>query len=259
MRSGRGTTSASDRHGRQISVGLVRARQGSGGAEGNRAGRAGVSPRVGFAPGLLDARLSLADLFIQRGQLEEAAEDVLLGGIARFARHAGIYLKLAEIRAKQHRYDEPGACNGPAAGTLHASAEGVCWRSSAFERRQGEATTLLHEARPRIPIIRCPRFILGQLARRRAPRPTTPASISRGRFATDSRELAGEPPAAVPGVAALRAISIGPAASRRRPGSRFAFAMAEVRSGERPIAEDVRSTPAEAGGKTITTPGRGEK
>jgi tetratricopeptide (TPR) repeat protein len=58
---------------------------------------------VELAPGLLEARVNLADLLMQRGELENATR-VCAAALSDSPDMANIYLKLAEIRAKSHHY-----------------------------------------------------------------------------------------------------------------------------------------------------------
>ncbi len=58
-----------------------------------------------LAPGMLEAHLTLADLLIRKGQLDEAAQ-VCIAALSDSPDTASIYMKLAEISAKQLKYDQ---------------------------------------------------------------------------------------------------------------------------------------------------------
>jgi tetratricopeptide (TPR) repeat protein len=60
---------------------------------------------IELAPGLIDARLNLADLLLRQGHPEEA-EKICSAALGDSPEMANIYLKLAEISAKRQNYDE---------------------------------------------------------------------------------------------------------------------------------------------------------
>jgi superkiller protein 3 len=120
-----------------------------------------------LAPDQLEARLNLADLLIQRNQLEEAAR-ICAAGINDSPEIASLYLKLAEISAKQKRqalsldYFQQARRLAPYTHppkvllALHYIKDG--------DRDRGRA--LLREAQSEHPEHPMPALCLGQLARR---------------------------------------------------------------------------------------------
>jgi tetratricopeptide (TPR) repeat protein len=117
--------------------------------------------------GSLEARLSLADVLIQRGDLEKA-KDVCTAALGNSPDMANIYVKLAEISAKQKLYDESLAYCGKAqqlAPYTHPPKVLLavfCCANGDQER----GLKLLQEARVESPGHPMPALILGQLARR---------------------------------------------------------------------------------------------
>ena len=119
-----------------------------------------------LAPGLLEARLGLADLLIRTGQLDDAAR-VCSAAISDSPDIAGVYTKLAEITAKQRRYDESlEYCKqarrlAPYTHPPKVILAVYCYQNGDVKK----ATELLNEAHAESPDYPMTSLLLGQFAR----------------------------------------------------------------------------------------------
>ncbi len=119
-----------------------------------------------LAPGGVDARLNLADLLLRRGELGKARE-ICNTALNDSPDVANIYLKLAEISAKQKLYDDCLAhCQKAQSLAPYTHPPKVlvavfCCANGDQER----GLKLLQEARAEAPNHPVPALILGQLAR----------------------------------------------------------------------------------------------
>jgi tetratricopeptide (TPR) repeat protein len=122
---------------------------------------------VELAPGLLDARLNLADLLIKRDQLDRATS-VCSAVLDDSPDMAGIYLKLGEISAKQRDFDQSlnnfESARRLAPYTHPPKVLLAVWCIANGEQERG--VKLLHEARDEFPDYPVPPLMLGQLAAR---------------------------------------------------------------------------------------------
>jgi tetratricopeptide (TPR) repeat protein len=123
---------------------------------------------IELAPGLLEARLNLADLLLKRGDLTEAATtcSAALGDSPDMAK---LYVKLGDISAKQRNYEESlkyfdlARRFAPYTHPPKVLLAVDCCSNGDLER----GLTLLHEARAESPEYPVPPLILGQLAARK--------------------------------------------------------------------------------------------
>jgi Flp pilus assembly protein TadD len=119
------------------------------------------------APGLPEVRVSLAELLLRRGDLDEAATECT-AAIADAPDSAEFYLRLAEIRAKQKRDDEALECCREAQ-RLAPYTHPPKVLLAVYHVQNGDfagAKTLLEEAGKESPTHPAPSLFLGQLARR---------------------------------------------------------------------------------------------
>ncbi len=121
---------------------------------------------VELAPGLLEARVSLADLLMQRGELEKATR-VCAAALSDSPDMANIYLKLAEIRAKsQHYGGSLEYCKMARSVAPYTHPPKVLMAVFCFANGDQErGLKLLQEARAEAPDHPVPALFLGQLAR----------------------------------------------------------------------------------------------
>lgn len=122
-----------------------------------------------LAPGLLDARLNLADMLMRRGELDQAVQvcsEALIGDAPDVA---NIYLKLAEISAKRKKYDESlEYCQKARTLAPYTHPPKVLLAVYCIQNgEQEKGVTLLHEAQEESPNYPIPALMLGQIARRR--------------------------------------------------------------------------------------------
>jgi tetratricopeptide (TPR) repeat protein len=120
-----------------------------------------------LVPGLLDARLSLADLLIRSGRLDEA-EKLCETNLSDSPDAANVYLKLAEISVKRNRYDDALEHFKTAQRLApYTHPPKVLLAIDCFQNGDQEtARKLLREARAELPDHPVPTLYLGQLASR---------------------------------------------------------------------------------------------
>jgi Flp pilus assembly protein TadD len=120
-----------------------------------------------LTPSLLDARLALVDAMIGRGQLDEAT--ATCSAVASDSPDvANVFLKLAEIRAKQRQYDESlEYCAKAQKLAPYTHPPKVLLAVFCFQNGDEEkGRTLLREAHSNFPDHPMPALIMGQVARR---------------------------------------------------------------------------------------------
>ncbi len=122
---------------------------------------------IELAPSMSEARLSLAGLLVERGDLKSAAA-ACSAAIAESPESPAPYLKMAEIEAKQRHYEESLKHCGlaqqlaPYTHPPKVLLAVFCFQNGDQDRARG----LLREARAESPEYPMPALMLGQLARR---------------------------------------------------------------------------------------------
>jgi tetratricopeptide (TPR) repeat protein len=125
------------------------------------------SRAVELAPGLLDARLELADLLVRTGQLDDAAR-ICAAAVSDSPDIAPVFTKLAEISAKQKKYDDSLAyCQAARRLAPYAHPPKVILAVYCYQNgEQKKALELLNAAHAETPAYPMTALLLGQLARR---------------------------------------------------------------------------------------------
>jgi tetratricopeptide (TPR) repeat protein len=123
-----------------------------------------------LAPGLVDAKLSLADILMRAGRLDEAA-GVCASAIDESPEVAGVYLKLAEIQARQKDFAASLAsfANARAAAPYTHPPKLLLALQCFSVGDRDHGMQLLTEARAESPDYPMIPLVMGQLARTRDP------------------------------------------------------------------------------------------